>query len=141
MFLCAIRDGLKATQLQTCGIMRCTRHTTHSGCGHFRINVGHHKNHKSQTYQRTNLCMQQLDEIAQARYNLRAQVAIELSFRCFAGAARDQTWIAAVGECDTLRHTAVPPSQQRRGADLRQTGQRLVESFSGQPSRDQGRLK
>ena len=68
----------------------------------------------------TNLYLQQVDEIAQARKNPRAQVAVELSFRCLAGAADDQTRTVDVGERDTRRHDAAPArSQQSLSADRR----------------------
>ena len=81
----------------------------------------------------TNLYLQQVDEIAQARKNPRAQFAVELSFRCLAGAADDLTRIVAVVARDTRRHDAAPArSQQCLNADRSQTGQRVVETASDQ---------
>ena len=74
-----------------------------------------------------------MDEIAQARNNLRAQTAVKLSFRCLAGAADDETRTVAVGERDTRRHDAAPArSQQCLSADRRQAGQRVVETAGDQ---------
>ena len=81
----------------------------------------------------TNLYLQQVDEIAQARNNPRAQVAVELSFRCLAGAADDLTRTVAVVARDTRRHdAALARSQQGLSADRRQTGQRVVETAGDQ---------